>query len=452
MKKLKRLLILAAALWVMVVAWHWDRSAPRIEWIDSPQALGRKAVFRLRFQDQGKGLKSARVVLQQGSEQHVLLDESYHAPAWAWQAGTRTRPVAVAFDAGRFPNLKEGRVQLQVTVTDHANLWIWSRRSVERRDWFLDWIPPSVEVLSRNHYIRQGGAELVLYRSSESILNTGIKVGESEYQAFPLEGRPSNTFACFFPWRYDLAVDADATIFAIDLAQNRTDQSFQLGVNPLRFRRRRIEISDEFIAGVAGEILSRVPGVSAGSTPVETFLRINRDLRQVNHAQIADLALETAPRRLWSEPFLQLSRSKVEAYFADERTYYYQGKVIDLQTHQGFDLASLARSPVEAANRGQVVWAGYLGIYGNCVVIDHGMGLMSLYGHLSSISVSHGDQVSRGQALGRTGSSGLAGGDHLHFGMFLHGVQINPLEFWDPNWVRDHVFARLDIETAESPQ
>ena len=164
------------------------------------------------------------------------------------------------------------------------------------------------------------------------------------------------------------------------------------------------------------------------------------------------MAKETSPRLLWSEPFLQLSRSKVEAFFADERTYYYQGEVIDRQTHQGFDLASLARSPVEAANTGKVVWAGYLGIYGNCVVIDHGMGLMSLYGHLSSISVSRGEQVRQGQSLGRTGRSGLAGGDHLHFGMFLHGVQINPLEFWDPSWVRKHIFARLNIETAESPE
>ncbi len=452
MKKLKRLLLLAAGLWVIVVAWYWDRSPPQIEWIEPPQVLGRKAVLRLRFQDQGKGLRSARVVLQQGSEQHVLLDERYHAPAWIWQAGTRARPVAVTLDTSRFPSLQEGEVQLQVTVTDHPNLWLWSRRSVEQRDWPLDWTPPSLEVLSHNHYIRQGGAELVLFRLSEAISKTGLKVGDSEFQAYPLEDWPGKTFACLLPWRHDLGPEMGAAVFAIDLAHNRTELPLHLGVSSLRFRRRRIEITDGFIAEVAGEILSREPGISAGSTPLETFLRINQDLRQVNHAQIAELAKETSPRLLWSEPFLQLSRSKVEAFFADERTYYYQGEVIDRQTHQGFDLASLARSPVEAANRGKVVWAGYLGIYGNCVVIDHGMGLMSLYGHLSSISVSRGEQVRRGQSLGRTGRSGLAGGDHLHFGMFLHGVQINPLEFWDPSWVRKHIFARLNIETAESPE
>jgi murein DD-endopeptidase MepM/ murein hydrolase activator NlpD len=133
----------------------------------------------------------------------------------------------------------------------------------------------------------------------------------------------------------------------------------------------------------------------------------------------------------------------VESSFADHRTYYYRGEPVDEQIHFGFDLASLARSPVEASNGGNVVYAEYLGIYGNCVILDHGLGLFSLYGHLSSIDVEKGQAVARGQSLGRTGQTGLAGGDHLHYSMIVQGVQVTPLEWWDPNWVRLHVIEKL---------
>jgi murein DD-endopeptidase MepM/ murein hydrolase activator NlpD len=146
---------------------------------------------------------------------------------------------------------------------------------------------------------------------------------------------------------------------------------------------------------------------------------------------------------LWEEPFLQLSNSKVESVFADRRTYYYNGESIDKQTHLGFDLASLARSAVEASNSGNVVFADYLGIYGNCVILDHGLGLFSLYGHLSAIDVEQGQSVSRGEALGQTGQTGLAGGDHLHYSMIVQGIQVSPVEWWDPNWIRLHVVAKL---------
>ncbi|MFQ5929382.1 MAG: M23 family metallopeptidase, partial [Acidobacteriota bacterium] len=152
---------------------------------------------------------------------------------------------------------------------------------------------------------------------------------------------------------------------------------------------------------------------------------------------------QSAGRVLWSEPFLQLSKSQVESAFADHRTYYYQGRKVDQQTHLGFDLASLAHSPVECANDGIVVFAGYLGIYGNSVLVDHGLGLLSLYGHLSSIEVQKGRWVKRGEILGRTGQTGLAAGDHLHFSLILQGVQVNPLEWWDQRWVREHVLAKL---------
>ena len=153
----------------------------------------------------------------------------------------------------------------------------------------------------------------------------------------------------------------------------------------------------------------------------------------------------------WQESFAQLGNTQVESRFADHRTYIFEGKEVDQQTHLGFDLASTQQAPVTAANRGVVVHAAYLGIYGNCVIVDHGLGVQSLYAHLSTMDVKDGDAVEKGQTLGRSGTTGLAGGDHLHFTMLVGGVQVNPVEWWDPHWMEDRVFRKIREAGGTAP-
>ena len=129
----------------------------------------------------------------------------------------------------------------------------------------------------------------------------------------------------------------------------------------------------------------------------------------------------------------------MESAFADHRTYIYKGKEVDQQVHLGFDLASFAGTPIVSANRGIVLFADELGIYGNCVIIDHGMGVQSLYGHLSSIDVKAGQTVEKEQQIGRSGMTGMAGGDHLHFTMLVNGKMVNPVEWWDAHWIEDRI-------------
>ena len=179
------------------------------------------------------------------------------------------------------------------------------------------------------------------------------------------------------------------------------------------------------------------------SNLLASFLAINRELRQQNNDAIAALAAKTAPEMLWKGPFKQLVNSAVESGFADQRTYFYKGKEVDQQVHLGFDLASTAAAPVHASNAGRVVLAEFLGIYGNCVILDHGMGLQSLYAHLSTIDVQAGQAVEQGQTLGRSGATGLAGGDHLHFTMLLGGHAVTPVDWWSAQWVEDRVLRKL---------
>src|SRR4026209_2825847 len=127
---------------------------------------------------------------------------------------------------------------------------------------------------------------------------------------------------------------------------------------------------------------------------------------------------------LWKGAFSQLSNSKVEANFADERTYTYNNEPIDNALHLGYDLSVTKQYPAEAANSGTVAFTGDLGIYGNTVILDHGLGLFTLYSHLSSIDVKPGDSVKQRDILGKTGETGLAAGDHLHYGVYLNGVAV----------------------------
>jgi murein DD-endopeptidase MepM/ murein hydrolase activator NlpD len=134
----------------------------------------------------------------------------------------------------------------------------------------------------------------------------------------------------------------------------------------------------------------------------------------------------------------------VEANFADARTYIYRHEAIDTAYHLGFDLSVTKKYHIEAANSGVVSFVGDLGIYGNTVIIDHGLGLSTLYAHLSSIDVKEGDQIKQQQIIGKTGETGLAVGDHLHFATLLQGVPVLPKEWWDPKWIKDNIQPKLE--------
>jgi murein DD-endopeptidase MepM/ murein hydrolase activator NlpD len=222
-------------------------------------------------------------------------------------------------------------------------------------------------------------------------------------------------------------------------------------VLPTPFRRAQISVSDGFLHTVVPLIVERTPEladetIDASTSPKELselYLFINRTLRQRNRETVAAFAGGTTAHLQWDGPFLQLANSQVESGFADHRTYFYDGNDIDQQVHLGFDLASTKNAPVSAANTGTVVYADYLGIYGNCVIIDHGMGLQSLYAHLSALDVTPGETVARAQRIGLSGRTGLAGGDHLHFAMLLQGHPVTPVEWWDPHWIEDRIKLKL---------
>jgi murein DD-endopeptidase MepM/ murein hydrolase activator NlpD len=258
----------------------------------------------------------------------------------------------------------------------------------------------------------------------------------------------------FFPFLFNQPPSTPVSMWARDEAGNATRADLDSKVNPKQFRKSTIPLDDVFLQKVVPAILQNTPDlqVKDASDLLASYLVINRDLRHQNNETIRTIGrTKTAREILWRGPFRQMMNSAVEAGFADERTYEYKGQAVDKQVHLGFDLASTQNAPIHAANRGTVVFAGFLGIYGNCVIVDHGMGLQSLYAHLSSIGIQEGQTVEMNAELGRSGQTGLAGGDHLHFTMVLHGEFVTPVDWWSSQWIEDRVMRKLRAAGAPAP-
>jgi murein DD-endopeptidase MepM/ murein hydrolase activator NlpD len=346
------------------------------------------------------------------------------------------------------PELQSGAARIVVKAARPSFLNLRTLPSLAVKDFQVRLEPPRIAVLSTHHYVNHGGSEMVVYRATPPDVMSGVRVGDVEYAGFPIGGS-GDTKAAFFALLYDQDLNARIQAFARDEAGNEAKATFVDNVFEKPQRKSRIELDDKFLNRVVPDIIEHSPELkmtppSEGSDMLPGFLKVNGELRNINAGEIAALTAKTSPTRLWEGPFVQMGNSKVEASFADHRTYFYKGNEVDRQVHLGFDLAVTEHVPVAAANTGTVISANWLGIYGNCIVLDHGMGVQSLYAHLMSFDVKVGDKVTRGQIIGRSDSTGLAGGDHLHFTMLVGGHMVNPVEWWDPHWIADRIDRKLN--------
>jgi murein DD-endopeptidase MepM/ murein hydrolase activator NlpD len=434
--------ILAILILIIVVAFfvythkRWEGAAPTVAFDHDYKALGRDAPLKVTVQDAGTGLKHVTIRFKQKDKETVLADDSLDSsPSKTYGLGQLIKD--------KF-KVEEGTAGLNITASDGSLRHLMrGNRTEVTKDLVFDLNPPRLEVLSAQHYINQGGSECVLYRVSDDVEVSGVQVGPHFFPGFPVTGADPKLRFSLFALEYDQPADTLARVIARDAAGNQSVATFWQKVFPKKFRSRDIVLDDGFVQKAVADILPHTTEIKDQGEPIKRFVALNSILRKKNHETIAMLAKQSPPQFLWNGPFLQLSNSKVEASFADRRTYIYKGQRVDQQDHVGFDLSVVRHYPVEAANDGKVILAEYFGIYGNAVLIDHGAGLISLYGHMSSIDVKQGQLVKKKDALGKSGDTGMAGGDHLHFGLFLQGVPINPTEWWDEKWIRDHVLDRL---------
>ncbi len=351
------------------------------------------------------------------------------------------------------PEIQNGPARIIVTASRPVLYGIRNAASTATRDVQVRLERPKVSVISTHHYVNLGGTEMVVYRATPPDVTSGVLVGDLEYPGYPGSGAgtvdgvkiddPAVRIA-FFALRYDQDLNSPIRLFARDEAGNTARADFDSRKFPKPFKKSIINLDDALLDRIVPAILEGTTDVKPEGDTLAKYLVINGELRRKNAEKIASFAKQTAPEMLWrGVVFHPFSNNAVESAFADQRTYLYKGKEVDHQVHLGFDLASFAGTPILAANRGKVLFADELGIYGNCVIVDHGMGVQSLYGHLSAIEVKAGQTVEKEQPLGRSGMTGLAGGDHLHFTMLVNGHMVNPVEWWDAHWIQDRILRKL---------
>jgi hypothetical protein len=436
------------------------RTAPATLVIEQPTGpVGQQGILQFTAGTPRGAFTRLDATLEQNGKTVSIFDQN-GVPEGATVKRVDADHVQVTRQIGKaaLPDLQQGQATIRITAVRTSFLRLRDITTTATRDVKVMLEPPRVAVLSTKHYLNHGGSEFVVFRTTPADVDSGVRVGNIEYRGYPASGAGIATSdaglkVAFFALLHDQPVDTPVVAFARDAAGNESHVSFVDDVFEKPFRKSRIPVDDRFLGRVVPEILSHSPQVKVDNPTdlLAGFLKVNGDLRQINADQILTLGRNSGGEMLWKGPFIQLGNSQVEASFADARTYVYDAKDVDRQTHLGFDLAVTANVPVLAANSGKVVNADWLGIYGNCVIIDHGLGVASLYGHLSSLDVKVGDPVSKGQVLGRSGMTGLAGGDHLHFTMLVGGHPVNPVEWWDAHWIQDRVERKLLEAGATKP-
>jgi murein DD-endopeptidase MepM/ murein hydrolase activator NlpD len=409
--------------------WH----APVIRIHLASNAVGLRP-FNIEVTEEGRGLAQIVVTLSAGGVDRSLRVEHY-------SMGTvKEKQFTIAL-APEKVGVKDGPAVLQVTARDRS-YWRFfqGNETTVQKNITVDTTPPTLELLSDDRYVNVGGSGMVIYKASSDTEKSGVRIANYFFPAYKI--KEPERYAVFFAHPYDVPDNEKAVVVAEDGAGNARQVGLSYTLKGVRYRKSTLSVDDQFIQSKVAPLLdSRSAGGEAD--PKTVFLKVNRDLRKQNEMKIKEICQQSSAQVLWKDAFHQLSNSKVEANFADQRTYVYKGDKIDQAYHLGFDLAVTKNSPVEAANDGLVVFVGDLGIYGNTIILDHGWGIFTLYSHLSSIGVKLGDKIQRKQIMGNTGETGLAAGDHLHYSVLIHGVPVLPLEWWDPKWIKDNVQSKL---------
>jgi murein DD-endopeptidase MepM/ murein hydrolase activator NlpD len=431
------LALLGLLAWWGVKKLDWDD--PWINLSEEVVVIGAKTSLTVKAGDARSGLREMVVSISQDGQEKVALSRSFPPGG---EPG-RQEEVPLTIEAKAL-GLKEGRGTLTVAVRDRS--WrggFKGRTRTLTRDVVIDLVPLNLTLQSVNHLMHYGGTGLILYHLNKEAKESGAVVGGHLYRGFPNPKGVEGDYLVLFPIPLEPAEPYQVELMARPQWGQEVKRQIPLKLKPRRWRQDDMNLSEDFLRQVAATF-------AVGGEPMQAYLTVNRDMRRADHDRIREICRESRSEQLWTGAF-QRFLGKPMARYGDRRTYFFDGKNIDHQVHLGEDLASLERSPVPAANHGMVAWAEPLGIYGQAVILDHGLGVFSLYGHLSQIDVNKGDRVEKGEPIGRTGATGLAGGDHLHFSMLLQGEFVDPREWWDPHWHKDQVQGMLAAQAPPAP-
>ena len=424
-------LALIAALVVGIYTFFKDLDGPKIEVSPNTGRVSPATTLKIHMSDPS-GIRALTVGIRKNNVSNTFFEKHFDEYSAERDVDVSLKDV---------PS-REGSFELEVRATD-ASLAGFGQGNTHTMllPMRFDVRPPHISIKTLPPNVRRGGTGMVRYTIDEETSTNGILIRDFFVPGYL---QKDGSFICFFPFPYSMTArefKSEIRITATDLAGNVTKTGLTVMAFERKFKEDKLDISDSFLESVQNKLNHLAPNAAS---PLDCYLYINNTVRSENSKELFEIGKDTASAMLWNGPFVRLPRSAPRAGFADHRFLFYQGKQVGESFHLGYDFASVRNAEIPAANSGRVVYTGEMGIYGNLIVIDHGLGLMSLYSHLSETLVGKGDMVTKGQVIARTGSTGLAFGDHLHFGILVAGVEVTPLEWIDPKWIRDNIIGRLE--------
>jgi murein DD-endopeptidase MepM/ murein hydrolase activator NlpD len=434
-------LLLLIPLTILLVK-RMEGHAPTMTLEMASASLGADRSLTLKVADPQNGIREVWVGILKDGKETVLMDKTFPYSN-IWMGGIIRQETLTVPVEPKVHGITDGKAILRLVARDYSwRHWGAGNQNYQEHEVIIDTRAPEIDVVSGPLYITQGGSGVVIYKLSEDCSKSGVQVGDDFYPGYHGEFKDPRMFMAFMALGFQQGRGTHLSVSATDFAGNQGRVGLQAYINPRKFKHDTINITDNFLNWKMPEFASQV-SVTPGASNLDIFLKVNRELRRQNYEELIKYTANPDTQLHWKGPFLRLPGAAKRAGFADHRRYMYKGKRIDEEDHMGADLASVQNAPVPAANSGKVVMVKSVGIYGNTVMIDHGFGLFSMYSHLSATNVSKGQMVAKGDIIGKTGRTGLAGGDHLHYGMFVQQTFVNPVEWWDEHWIEDNILLKI---------
>ncbi|MEA3383759.1 MAG: M23 family metallopeptidase [Campylobacterota bacterium] len=334
-------------------------------------------------------------------------------------------------------------VKVQIEVVDNSKWnFMEGNKAIKTIDIKVDTKKPVANVLANSRYIQRGGSAAVVVEVKDDNLKE-MYISFNDEKRFKLTPYyKENFYVALIAWPIDFEEFNRVNLVAIDKASNKTTTKVPLYIQKKKIKIDNIQLSDQFIKNISASVLEQ-SGEPIPQKVEDIFIYSNKELRAKNIKTLETVALKAMENKQIDEfninSFKRLRGSKTVAGFAERRHYYLGENKINEAWHLGIDWASVRKATIKTSNDGEVVFKGYIGLYGNTIIVDHTMGLASLYAHTSSQNVEVGQKISKGKKIANTGSTGAVFGDHLHFGILIQGVEVNPIEWMDRNWIKTRI-------------
>ncbi len=351
--------------------------------------------------------------------------------------------------------------KIEVKVFDKS---YWSNTTEASWDYLVDVTPPRVAAYTTQHNGTQGGVELVVYRAEDKNLSeSGVRVRDIFFKGYPVAdygeeySKAKNAYFAFYAIPLDFNPAKDVVrLYAKDKGNNYTEMRFKYNTRRVAKPKRDINVTATFL-NKAEEIFQqnyvneKQKFADAGiSITDDTNLPISQkfdlltfDYQKYLNTVLNKLSQNSLHTKNWDNAFTQ-PLGTITGVYGETKTFLHDGQTLGTLINNGFEFALPNGTDVYPQASGVVLYTGKMGIYGNVVIVDHGLGICTLYGYLSEILISpDGEMIDTKTVIGKSGNTGLTNSDRLYVAVLNQGYAVSPTEWWDRNWINNHIINKM---------